>query len=253
MGLGIWIDIVQNDHTHTHIGTHTFAVLLSTYTLNVTSPRCALAIRPGRTICITNFATCSHCMGMGKHFTNPISVLACMVSTNACTCASCCRSQVRYRECSATTGPSGPATSQPHCRPTNRNRVDSPAFGRSDDPDATATMEQFSHDLTVALEETSKSGGVRTGCWGVRRRTRSTGNLRECHCSRVRPSGCNYNPPSTLIPCSVRPAADRGQFQQSGRWCAEQPLRRRRRDPQRLGRSAGAEAERTPVVHVRQL
>lgn len=39
-------------------------------------------------------------------------------------------------------------------------------------------MEQFSHDLTLALEETSKIGGVRTGRWGVRRRTRSTGNLR---------------------------------------------------------------------------
>lgn len=38
-------------------------------------------------------------------------------------------------------------------------------------------MEQFSHDLTLALEETSRSGGVRTGRWGVRRRTRSTGNL----------------------------------------------------------------------------
>lgn len=38
-------------------------------------------------------------------------------------------------------------------------------------------MEKFSHDLTRALEETSK---VRAGhCWGVRRRTRSTGNLRK--------------------------------------------------------------------------
>lgn len=36
-------------------------------------------------------------------------------------------------------------------------------------------MEQFSHDLTLALEETSR---VRAGhCWGGRRRTRSTGNL----------------------------------------------------------------------------
>lgn len=40
-------------------------------------------------------------------------------------------------------------------------------------------MEQFSHDLTLALEETSRSGGVRAGRWGARRRTRSTGNLRE--------------------------------------------------------------------------
>lgn len=38
-------------------------------------------------------------------------------------------------------------------------------------------MEQFSHDLTLALEETSR---VRAGhCWGGRRRTRSTGNLRK--------------------------------------------------------------------------
>ncbi|XP_063709845.1 uncharacterized protein LOC134838279 [Culicoides brevitarsis] len=34
-------------------------------------------------------------------------------------------------------------------------------------------MEQFSHDLTLALEETSKCGRR----WGMRRRTRSTGNL----------------------------------------------------------------------------
>lgn len=38
-------------------------------------------------------------------------------------------------------------------------------------------MEQFSHDLTLALEETSR---VWAGhCWGGRRRTRSTGNLRK--------------------------------------------------------------------------
>lgn len=36
-------------------------------------------------------------------------------------------------------------------------------------------MEQFSHDLTLALEETSRCGRR----WGMRRRTRSTGNLRE--------------------------------------------------------------------------
>lgn len=40
-------------------------------------------------------------------------------------------------------------------------------------------MEQFSHDLTIALEETSRIGGVRSGRWGLRRRTRSTGNLRK--------------------------------------------------------------------------
>lgn len=36
-------------------------------------------------------------------------------------------------------------------------------------------MEQFSHDLTLALEETSKCSGVSR--WSTRRRTRSTGNL----------------------------------------------------------------------------
>lgn len=35
-------------------------------------------------------------------------------------------------------------------------------------------MDQFSHDLTIALEETA--GSKR---WGRRRRTRSTGNLRK--------------------------------------------------------------------------
>lgn len=40
-------------------------------------------------------------------------------------------------------------------------------------------MEQFSQDLTLALEETSR---VRAGhCWSGRRRTRSTGNLRKFH------------------------------------------------------------------------
>lgn len=38
-------------------------------------------------------------------------------------------------------------------------------------------MEQFSHDLTLALEETSKCSGVSR--WSTRRRTRSTGNLRK--------------------------------------------------------------------------
>ncbi|XP_053694705.1 uncharacterized protein LOC128742386 [Sabethes cyaneus] len=37
-------------------------------------------------------------------------------------------------------------------------------------------MEQFSHDLTLALEETSRFGENRNR-WGLRRRTRSTGNL----------------------------------------------------------------------------
>lgn len=38
-------------------------------------------------------------------------------------------------------------------------------------------MEQFSHDLKLALQETSKCSGVSR--WSTRRRTRSTGNLRE--------------------------------------------------------------------------
>ncbi|XP_053670402.1 uncharacterized protein LOC128720732 [Anopheles nili] len=37
-------------------------------------------------------------------------------------------------------------------------------------------MEQFSHDLTLALEETSRTNSTKVR-WGVRRRTRSTGNL----------------------------------------------------------------------------
>lgn len=43
-------------------------------------------------------------------------------------------------------------------------------------------MEQFSHDLTLALEETSRYShysGARSGKFGMRRRTRSTGNLRK--------------------------------------------------------------------------
>lgn len=51
-------------------------------------------------------------------------------------------------------------------------------------------MEQFSHDLTLALEETSRSGGVRAGRWGLRRRTRSTGNLRKL---RLRMTKCTEN------------------------------------------------------------
>lgn len=42
--------------------------------------------------------------------------------------------------------------------------------------DKNQSFDQFSHDLTLALEETSRGGaGTR---WGLRRRTRSTGNLR---------------------------------------------------------------------------
>lgn len=44
-------------------------------------------------------------------------------------------------------------------------------------------MEQFSHDLTLALEEEtsrySHYSGARVGRFGMRRRTRSTGNLRK--------------------------------------------------------------------------
>lgn len=42
--------------------------------------------------------------------------------------------------------------------------------------DKNLSFDQFSHDLTLALEETSRGAG---GRWGMRRRTRSTGNLRE--------------------------------------------------------------------------
>jgi hypothetical protein len=43
--------------------------------------------------------------------------------------------------------------------------------------DKNLSFDQFSHDLTLALEETSRgSAGTR---WGLRRRTRSTGNLRK--------------------------------------------------------------------------
>lgn len=39
------------------------------------------------------------------------------------------------------------------------------------------SFDQFSHDLTLALEETSRGGAENR--WGLRRRTRSTGNLRK--------------------------------------------------------------------------
>lgn len=42
--------------------------------------------------------------------------------------------------------------------------------------DKEQSFDQFSHDLTLALEETSRGGSSR---WGLRRRTRSTGNLRK--------------------------------------------------------------------------
>lgn len=42
--------------------------------------------------------------------------------------------------------------------------------------DKNLSFDQFSHDLTLALEETSRGTVSR---WGMRRRTRSTGNLRK--------------------------------------------------------------------------
>lgn len=43
--------------------------------------------------------------------------------------------------------------------------------------DKNLSFDQFSHDLTLALEETSR--GTASTRWGLRRRTRSTGNLRK--------------------------------------------------------------------------
>lgn len=114
----------------------------------------------------------------------------------------------------------------------------------------TEAMEQFSHDLTVALEETSKSGGVRTACWGVRRRTRSTGNLRTYMVAKHAILAlCVCVLPSVLLMMhnyirypfpfsSMRPTAHRGQFQQSGRWYQQRssPSRRRRRPSSRNNR-----------------
>lgn len=46
--------------------------------------------------------------------------------------------------------------------------------------DTNLSFDQFSHDLTLALlEEETLRGGTSTSRWGLRRRTRSTGNLRE--------------------------------------------------------------------------
>lgn len=44
--------------------------------------------------------------------------------------------------------------------------------------DLRAIMEALVHDLTLALEESSNSVSVRRR-WGIRRRARSTGNIRE--------------------------------------------------------------------------
>lgn len=47
--------------------------------------------------------------------------------------------------------------------------------------DKNLSFDQFSHDLTLALleEETLRGGGSTGSRWGLRRRTRSTGNLRK--------------------------------------------------------------------------
>lgn len=45
--------------------------------------------------------------------------------------------------------------------------------------DENLSFDQFSHDLSLALEETSRSGACSR--WGLRRRTRSTGNLRKIY------------------------------------------------------------------------
>lgn len=45
--------------------------------------------------------------------------------------------------------------------------------------DKNLSFDQFSHDLTLALEEETLRGGGTGSRWGLRRRTRSTGNLRK--------------------------------------------------------------------------
>lgn len=45
--------------------------------------------------------------------------------------------------------------------------------------DLRVKMEALVHDLTLALEESSNSANVRRR-WGIRRRARSTGNIRKC-------------------------------------------------------------------------
>lgn len=44
--------------------------------------------------------------------------------------------------------------------------------------DLRVIMEALVHDLTLALEESSNSANVRRR-WGIRRRARSTGNIRK--------------------------------------------------------------------------
>lgn len=45
--------------------------------------------------------------------------------------------------------------------------------------DLRVKMEALVHDLTLALEESSSSANLRRR-WGIRRRARSTGNIRKC-------------------------------------------------------------------------
>lgn len=45
--------------------------------------------------------------------------------------------------------------------------------------DLRVKMEALVHDLTLALEESSNSANLRRR-WGIRRRARSTGNIRKC-------------------------------------------------------------------------
>ncbi|XP_068159668.1 uncharacterized protein [Drosophila tropicalis] len=58
-------------------------------------------------------------------------------------------------------------------------------------------MEKFSHDLTLALEETSLMCGVGRGRWISRRRTRSTGNL-PCAPQPTEDSSSSPSPTDTL-------------------------------------------------------
>lgn len=72
-------------------------------------------------------------------------------------------------------------------------------------------MDQFSHDLTVALEETSLLDRARVSRWGQqRRRTRSTGNLRKLNLELVS-FFCKYRRSFVLFvttACAPQPTED---------------------------------------------
>lgn len=51
--------------------------------------------------------------------------------------------------------------------------------------DLRVKMEALVHDLTLALEESSNGVNVRRR-WGIRRRARSTGNIRKCKEQEIR-------------------------------------------------------------------